>query len=282
MRENESKLIWPPNFRGVLSYTQTSRVVLVEYTLQEKFQTETALLAWSSQYTQNELRAHIAQILHFVRNPSTRGLLRPLSGPRAGVMLFRRVQGGKATQLSESLPSGTSTKRKHSVEGEGFSGIEEEQSTSDNSQQLHTGNKLRKFESEETGQPGTDDIKIGDHRGVRQAGSKGLSRSPCRSNACYHTTPPLAFDKLFGPGSDQSTIGIGDLGKQFAKPKPAIIKAKRQAHEERISSIDRINDLLPRVREFNTINCISCQREFVGPFNFKYCSSCFANRRNLL
>jgi len=266
----------------VLSYTQSSRVVLIEYTLQEKFQTETALLAWSSQYTQNELRAHIAQILHFVRNPSTRGLLRPLSGPRAGVMLFRRVQGGKATELSEPVSTGSSSKRKHSAESEGHSNSEEEQSSGDHSQQLHPRNKLRKLESEEIGQSGTDDIKIGDHRGVRQTGSKGLPRSPCSSNACYHTTPPLAFDKLFGPGSDQSTIGIGDLGKQFAKPKPAIIKAKRQTHEERISSIDRINDLLPRVREWGSNHCIACQQEFVGPSNFKYCSTCFRNRQNLL
>lgn len=266
----------------MLSYTQTSRVVLIEYTLQETFQTETALLAWSSQYPEDNVRAHIAQILHFVRNPSTRGLLRPLSGPRAGVMLFRRVQGRKASDVPELVSSGTSTKRKHGAEGEGFSGTKEEQPTSDHSKQLHTGNQLLSCDSEETGQPRTNDIQIGDNRSVRHVGSKGLSRSSCHSNACYHTSPPLAFDKLFGSGSDQSLIGIGDLGKQFKKPQPAILKAKRQKTDERISSIDRINELLPRVREFNTINCISCQREFVGPFNFKYCSSCFANRRNLL
>jgi len=266
----------------VLSYTQASRVVLIEYTLQESFQTETALLAWSSQYTQNELRAHIASILHFVRNPSTRGLLRPLSGPRAGAMLFRRVQGRKASDIPELVSSGTSTKRKHGAEGEGFTGTEEEQSTSDHSKQLLTGNKLLSCDSEETGQPGTNDLKIGDNRSVRQARSQGLSRSTCNSNTCYHTTPPLAFDKLFGPGSDQSLIGIGDLGKQFKKPQPAILKAKRQKTDERISSIDRINDLLPRVREWGSSHCISCQQEFVGPANFKYCSACFRNRQSLL
>lgn len=265
----------------MLSYTQTSRVVLVEYTVQESFQTEAALLAWSSQYPEDNVRAHIAQVLHFVRNPSTRGLLRPLSGPRAGVMLFRRVQGGKATELSESLATRTSTKRKHGSESEGCSSSEEDQSTNDNHQQLHVGNKLRKFESEESRQPRPNDQQIGDNRSVRQDRHPGLSRSACNSNACLHTTPPLAFDKLFGSGSDQSLIGIGDLGKQFKKPQPAILKAQRKTIE-RVSSIDRINDLLPRVREFVTNNCISCQREFVGPSNFKYCPSCFSNRRSLL
>lgn len=267
-------------FRGVLSYTKPSRVVLIEYTVQETFQTEAALLAWSTQYVQNELPGHLRGVLHYVRNPPGRGLLRPLWGPRAGAMLYRRVQRGKKDSLVESI----STRREDESSHQGRSAIQEDQLTSDHSEQLLTSQSVSEGSPEERRSFGqlSNSVRSDRDTSVDKVGSKRLQRSSCSSNACYHTAPPLAFDKLFGPGSDQSLIGIGDLGKQFKKPSIISRAPKKQKTEERVSSIDRVNELLPRVREFVSNNCISCQREFVGPSNFKYCPSCFSNRRSLL
>jgi len=265
----------------VLSYSAASRVVLIEFTLQETFQTEAALLAWSTGYPQDELPAHINQILHYVRNPSTRGLLRPLSGPRTGVMLFRRVQGGKDSKLSESLSSGTTTPGIYCPEGQRSSSLEEKQSTSDNSKQLHPRGKLQSSATEKAGEPEANSGEVGVHRSDSTSRSKGLSRSPCNSNACYHTTTSGAFSNLFGLGSDQSHIGVVDKGKQ-QRSKPSIIskeKKRQRLDEPRESSIDRF-DRPAGADDLRPNKCIHCGREFVAPSNYRYCPMCYVLYRD--
>lgn len=81
--------------RGRLFYTTARRVVEVQYQVQERFQTEAAVLDWATQQPEDHLPEHIKGILFFVRHSDDRGLLRPLWGARTRAMLYRRVQGSK-------------------------------------------------------------------------------------------------------------------------------------------------------------------------------------------
>lgn len=277
------------NFRGLLSYSTPSRVVLIEYTVQETFQTEAALLVWSSQYLQDELQGHLKAVLHFVRNPTGRGLLRPLWGPRAGVMLYRRVQGRKDNTVVESVPARGSDESKNKRGAE----IQDLEHPSDHSQQLLTSGKLQDStdETQRSARSTIDSSRSGGNSCWGEARSRGLQRSNCNSNVCYHTSTGdhlrcgddmYAVDSVVDVGR-QSTLNFGGLKP---KSKPAIIarappKKKQKTDEPRVSTLDRYipSKVTAADAVFSgqliNLKCRECNRDFVGPSWFRYCPTCY-------
>ena len=92
--------------RNKLFYTTARRVVQLEYQLQETFQTEAALLVWATQQQEDNLSSNINGILYFCTHSDGRGLVRPLYGPRAAAVLYRRVQGSKKDTVAKRVSPG--------------------------------------------------------------------------------------------------------------------------------------------------------------------------------
>lgn len=290
--------------RGVLSYTPAGRVVLVEYTLQEEFQTEAAVLAWAQEYPQIELPAHLNAVLHYVRDSPSRGLLRPLWGPRAGVMLFGRVQRRQIPALVESVPARGSTNDSKSQRG---SDSKEDQPTSDHTKQLRPKESSRQSVGEKRRSPGPVSGENNSDRGTSGDSDRHsrLTRSPCLSNVCYHT-PSSSSIRC---GDDQCPINVDDIGKQskldfsgrvrpvdlpsiISRGAPPKKKQKVSGEGTRVSTLDRFSDELPTARytkltesgiesTLGNCKCISCGRIFVGPPNYKWCPVCYQPRDSL-
>ena len=102
--------------RGRLFYTTARRVVEVQYQVQERFQTEAALLDWATQQPEDNLLEHAKGILFFIRHSDDRGLLRPLWGPRTRAMLYRRIQGSKNHPVVKRVLTGRGYVPKKKVE----------------------------------------------------------------------------------------------------------------------------------------------------------------------
>jgi len=187
--------------RGVLSYSNPHRVVLVEYTVQESFQTEAALLAWASQYPQDVVATHLDALLQYVRTANSRGLLRPLFGPRAGALLYRRIQGQQTDDSDmEPIPSRRSS---NDAKKKVLRRTKEDQPSGDVYSQRSTGGNLLQLTPKKSILSGTlsgetsDSGSDGDDRPSR------LRRSPCQSNACYHTgsADELSSEPRVRPGN---------------------------------------------------------------------------------
>lgn len=285
----------PSVSRGLLSYSPAGRVVLIEYTVQETFQTEAAVLAWASQYPEDQVLAHLKQVLHHVRVPSNRGLLRPLSGPRASVVLYRRVQAKPNNNSNlESTASGELTRQAPDLKAKRKARTEEDEPSLHHDQQLHSGGGVQESASSEPNGSSVSVSKASDSGGDSTTGHSRLQRSACISNVCYHT----ASGDSIRCGDDQCSLDLRDIGKQssdvwarfLGRPlnKPAIIskqpakkKQKVSGEGTRVSTLDRFNDIGEPVSILR--ECQQCGGDIRGtPSHYKYCNICFDERRSLL